>query len=84
MNWSDVGATVKHVVVRKDPGIFIHVLCKRRFKFYPRYIKRRKSLAHCLNCITVLKKLIQESDIVCTFKPLATLSNDKKSIWIPK
>ena len=58
MNWEDVGVTVKHVVVRKDPGIFVHVLCNRKFKFYPRYIKRRKLRHHCLNCINALKKLI--------------------------
>lgn len=62
MNWSDVKgkSRVKHVVVRRDPGIFIHVLCKKRFNFYPEYIKRRKSLPHCLNCIAALKKLIKE------------------------
>jgi len=61
MNWADVGSTVKHVVVRKDPGIFIHVLCKRQFKFYPKYIKRRKPMVHCLNCIAALKKLIHDA-----------------------
>ncbi len=59
MNWEDIGVTLKHVVVRKDPGIFIHVLCNRKFKFYPRYIKRRKLRHHCLDCITALKKLIR-------------------------
>jgi len=63
MNWADVGGNsrVKHVVIRKDPGIFIHVLCKKRFDFYPKYIKRRKPLAHCPGCIKALKKLIRES-----------------------
>ena len=60
MNWADVRGKSRsqHVVVREDPGIFIHVLCKKRFKFYPEYIKRKKPLVHCLNCITALKKLI--------------------------
>lgn len=60
MNWKDVGGKSKaqHVVVRTDPGIFIHVLCKKKFRYYPEYIKRRKPLPHCLNCIKILSKLI--------------------------
>ena len=71
MNWKDVrgGSRVTHVVVRTDPGIFVHVLCKKRFNYYPPWRKRRKSLPHCLNCIAALKKLIRESDILYEFKP---------------
>lgn len=62
MNWKDVGAKVKHVVVRENPGVFVHVLCKKQLKFYSSSKKRRKLQHHCLNCIAALKKLIQIAD----------------------
>ena len=63
MNWADIGGRTQrlHVVVKWSYGINVRILCKHHIIQHLR-IKDNRQLPHCQKCITVLKKLIQESN----------------------
>ena len=63
MNWADIGGRTKvqHVVVNWNYGIMISILCKHHIAWRTRVKEGDRQLPHCLQCIDVLKKLIQES-----------------------
>ncbi|KKN03200.1 hypothetical protein LCGC14_1109940 [marine sediment metagenome] len=62
MNWADTGGKTKvqHVVVEWNYGIRVRILCKHHVIQIHR-VKGNRQLPHCKQCITALKKLIQES-----------------------
>ncbi len=63
MNWQDIGGRTKvqHVVTGWDYGVNINILCRHYIIKHAR-TKDNRQLPHCQQCITVLKKLIEESN----------------------
>ncbi len=65
MDWQDIGgrSTVQHVVVVWNYGVNVSILCKHYIIKHTR-TKDNRQLPHCQQCITALKKLIEESEKV--------------------
>ena len=64
MNWQDIGGRTKvqHVVVEWNYGIRVQILCKHHIIQLHRVWTDNRQLPHCQQCITALKKLIEESN----------------------
>jgi hypothetical protein len=64
MNWADIGGRTRaqHVVVEWNYGIRIRILCKHFIVNRARVKEDHRQLPHCKQCITALRKLIEESN----------------------
>lgn len=62
MNWADIGGRTKvqHVVIVWNYGVNVNILCGHHIIQIAR-VKDNRQLPHCQQCITALKKLIEES-----------------------
>ncbi|KKK65111.1 hypothetical protein LCGC14_2977440 [marine sediment metagenome] len=85
MNWADIGGKAQslHVVIEWNYGIYVRILCKHHMTQHNR-ARDNRQLPHCKQCISALKKLIQESSKVTQLEILAPFSLEEVVRIIPK